>query len=218
MSATHDPFRHDDAAYVLGALDDGERAAFERHLAGCPDCTARVREIEVLPGVLSGIPVEQAGAANTPAVPDTLWPALVRRASAERRRRRAVVGGLAAAAVAASAVAATALWPAGSAPTAPAARAMAPLGAGPLRASAALVSKPWGTEIDLACHYDTAAAPGYAYTLVVVDRGGTSQQLGSWTLAPGGTTRFAGGTALPADQIASIQVQAAGQPVLQLTR
>ncbi len=30
-------------AYAVNALDDAERAAFEEHLAGCPDCAAEVR-------------------------------------------------------------------------------------------------------------------------------------------------------------------------------
>jgi hypothetical protein len=33
-------------AYALGALEPGERADVERHLAGCPECRARVRELE----------------------------------------------------------------------------------------------------------------------------------------------------------------------------
>lgn len=37
-----DPFEHDDAAYVLGALGDAGRAAFEAHLPDCAACTARV--------------------------------------------------------------------------------------------------------------------------------------------------------------------------------
>ncbi len=37
------PERHDDlAAYALGALDPGEAAALERHLAGCPACSERL--------------------------------------------------------------------------------------------------------------------------------------------------------------------------------
>ncbi len=37
------PERHDDlAAYALGALDPGEAAELERHLAGCPACSERV--------------------------------------------------------------------------------------------------------------------------------------------------------------------------------
>jgi hypothetical protein len=35
-------------AYALGALEPEERADVERHLAGCPACRARVRELEVV--------------------------------------------------------------------------------------------------------------------------------------------------------------------------
>ncbi|MEV1143541.1 zf-HC2 domain-containing protein, partial [Micromonospora sp. NPDC049799] len=45
-------FAHDDGAYVLGALAPAERAAYERHLAGCADCRQAVAEIAVLPGLL----------------------------------------------------------------------------------------------------------------------------------------------------------------------
>jgi anti-sigma-K factor RskA len=34
------------AAYVLSALDDPERAAFERHLDGCSECAAEVRSLQ----------------------------------------------------------------------------------------------------------------------------------------------------------------------------
>ena len=39
--------------YVLGALPPGERLAFEEHLSGCVECTATVRELAGLPGLLS---------------------------------------------------------------------------------------------------------------------------------------------------------------------
>ena len=41
MSELHD----DAAAYALDALDPVEQAEFERHLAGCADCTAEVAEL-----------------------------------------------------------------------------------------------------------------------------------------------------------------------------
>jgi anti-sigma factor RsiW len=50
-----DPYEHDDAAYVLGALSPTERAAFEEHLLTCDECAARVREIEDVPDLLAGI-------------------------------------------------------------------------------------------------------------------------------------------------------------------
>jgi anti-sigma-K factor RskA len=33
-------------AYAVGAVDDLERASFERHLAGCPDCRAEVASLQ----------------------------------------------------------------------------------------------------------------------------------------------------------------------------
>lgn len=37
-----DPFVYDDAAYVLGALDEPERTWFETHLEDCVECAAWV--------------------------------------------------------------------------------------------------------------------------------------------------------------------------------
>lgn len=55
MSAhEHDPYWEDErAVYLLGALDDDERAAFETHLADCDRCRAELRwlqpAVDVLP-------------------------------------------------------------------------------------------------------------------------------------------------------------------------
>jgi anti-sigma-K factor RskA len=47
------PHPHPDlAGYVLGALDPGETAAFEQHLAGCDTCRAEVEELEGLPELM----------------------------------------------------------------------------------------------------------------------------------------------------------------------
>ena len=44
MSETdHTRWKDDVAAYVLGALEPGEAAELERHLAGCADCRAELR-------------------------------------------------------------------------------------------------------------------------------------------------------------------------------
>ena len=45
----------DVAAYVLGALDDADSAAFERHLAGCPRCQAELDELSGLPALLDQV-------------------------------------------------------------------------------------------------------------------------------------------------------------------
>jgi len=41
----HDRWQDASAAYVLGALDEAERAAFEDHLAGCPACREEVDDL-----------------------------------------------------------------------------------------------------------------------------------------------------------------------------
>jgi anti-sigma-K factor RskA len=52
MTTTHDELKANAAAYALGALEPGERVAFEAHLAGCTECIAEVREMRLIAGVL----------------------------------------------------------------------------------------------------------------------------------------------------------------------
>jgi anti-sigma-K factor RskA len=42
----HESRRDEIAAFLIGALDPGEAAELERHLAGCPDCRAELRWLE----------------------------------------------------------------------------------------------------------------------------------------------------------------------------
>ena len=46
-------FEINDGAYLLGAITPAQRAEFERHLAGCPQCRESVAQLAVLPGLLS---------------------------------------------------------------------------------------------------------------------------------------------------------------------
>jgi anti-sigma-K factor RskA len=70
------------AGYVLGALDPGETAAFEQHLAGCDICRAEVAELRGLPELMrrAAPPVE------VPAGLRERTFAAVERAAASRRR------------------------------------------------------------------------------------------------------------------------------------
>ncbi|WP_223145047.1 zf-HC2 domain-containing protein [Actinotalea subterranea] len=52
----HDACVPDAGAYVLGALDAGERAAFERHLRTCADCRGAVDELADVPALLDRVP------------------------------------------------------------------------------------------------------------------------------------------------------------------
>ena len=57
MSDDVDPFIHDDAAYVMGALSAEDRLAFEAHLVECPRCAQRVAELSGLTDLLDKIPL-----------------------------------------------------------------------------------------------------------------------------------------------------------------
>jgi anti-sigma-K factor RskA len=61
----HEHWRDATGAYVLGALDETERAAFEEHLAGCPACRDEVDQL--LPAV-EALPISVDPVAPTPAL------------------------------------------------------------------------------------------------------------------------------------------------------
>jgi anti-sigma factor RsiW len=47
VTSDHDRHQEDVGAYLLGALEPAEQAAFEGHLAGCSDCRADLEELRV---------------------------------------------------------------------------------------------------------------------------------------------------------------------------
>jgi hypothetical protein len=220
---TIDPFAHYDGAYALGALDDDDRRAFEAHLETCPDCQARVADLRATASLLALLPpsIDLNDLTDDPVdepAPDTLLPRLLREAGRERARRRwltAAVSGLAAAALVALAVV---LWPGGSGTPAPAAQAFAAVRPSPLTATAQLVTKAWGTEIDLHCTYPASDNDRFGYNLVVIDKNRKPHDAGDWTLVPGRAgIDFTGGTSVPRDQIASGQITTpTGTPILEL--
>jgi Putative zinc-finger len=213
-----DPFEHDDAAYVLGALSPADRAAFEEHLQTCLECTARVREIEDVPDLLAGIAATDIVEPPEP-MPDTLLPGLIRRAVVQRRRQRWLVGGLASVAAACLIALVAVVWPtSSSAPKKPTAQAFVAVADSPVRASAVLTQKAWGTGIDLHCHYVAGVDRIFRYDLVVYGRSGKPQTVGSWALPPDRDIEFPAGTALPLDQITKMEITLPnGTPVLRLT-
>jgi hypothetical protein len=138
--------------------------------------------------------------------PDTLLPGLLRRAATERRRRRGLMAGLAALAAACLVALAILAWPTTTSSGHPAPRALSPVIASPVRADATLVGKAWGTEIDLHCRYSAGVEAGTPYLLVVRDRHGHPEKLGTWTLPPGKQISFSAGTALRPSQIGQVEV------------
>lgn len=217
---TPDPFEHDDAAYVLGALSKPEREAFQAHLATCEACTTRVNLLGTTRTLLGDITAADLAEPDTPPQPDTLLPGLLRHAASARRRQRWLTGGLTGLAAACLIALAVAVWP--SAPTSdtPRPQAMTALAVSPVRATAALADRKWGTEIDLDCYYTghASASARLTYGLRLIDRKGATHDLGTWTLAPGTETTFTSGTALSRDEISSVQITLPnGTPILHLT-
>jgi hypothetical protein len=225
-----DQFTFDAAPYVLGALAPEERQAFEQHLVECPACESAVREFAGLPGLLSRLPADEVATAldGTPEPPPTLLPALQFAVRRERRVRRWRVAatGLAAAclAIIGTAVVVNQVSGNGSSsrpPVAsvPQALAFQSLGDAPVVATASLIGKTWGTEIDMKCTY---SGPGWdgsepEYTLTAYDRQNTPHRIGDWKVLAGKEVQLKMSTGIARDQIKSLQVvNSTNTPVLQL--
>ncbi len=222
---------HLDGAYVLGALAPEERLEFERHLADCPVCARSVQQLAGLPGLLSQVSVDVLEAAPADeAMPDTLLPALVREVRRERRRRRRWATGLVAAAavvvVAGVSVAVITAGDDGGAPratptvsTAPE-RHMTSVAAG-VDGWLSLTPVAWGTRLDLTCTYELADRAYQSgpptYEMVVRTSDGGSERVASWRGVLGTPMTVTGATALPVEDIASVEVRTSdGRRVLRL--
>lgn len=235
-----DPFENDDAAYVLGALGDDERAAFESHLASCDACAARVAAlapvhetlvaavraadesvIVALRGDSAADPPADAAAdpAADPARADELLDGLVRRVERRRRRYRWTIGAMGTVAAAAVAALITVAAVAPRVETRPAAvfsGEMTAVSASNVSATASVNGTPWGSEITVSCSYTGGSAyqSDDVYTLEVVDLAGQSHTIGSWTLARTNQVQITGGIDLSPGQIRAVEVARADGPVV----
>lgn len=210
------PFAHDDGSYVLGALSPAERAAYERHLAGCATCRKAVAEIAVLPGLLGRLDPAGLGRVGESATTGARLPALIDAAAAVRRRERRTThwryaGTALTAACLALVVGLGPGWlgpnPVTRPTAAPTASDQVPLvamrpvrGEVPVSAAVGLDGTSWGTEITMRCTYGTSTGypKAYSFHLVAYGADGAREQVASWAAAAGdeirltGATRFAG--------------------------
>jgi hypothetical protein len=226
-------FAHLDGAYVLGSLGATERAAYERHLPGCEECSRAVRELAGLPGLLGRVPsevLELSGEAEPP--PATLLPAVVSEVRRSRRRRALVTTLLGAAAAVVLVLGVIAVTvsvlddddqPA-TAPTAPVSteppEQMESLAQGSVAGWVSLTEQTWGTRIDLTCTYESQGYDGWVwYALLVRADDGRVEQVGTWRAAPGREMHVTMAASVPPEDIASVVVKtASGQSVLRLDR
>jgi hypothetical protein len=211
---TTDPYLHDDAAYVLGALSPVQRRAFEEHLAGCPACSSAVNEVAGLPGLLAALDESSfTGSVDTPPVPETLLPQLLRQVRRERRRSRLAAGvGLAAAALLAVALIGVAFRGGSSTDPqadAPRAQPMTQVQQDVVSATMSFEQVAWGTRMHLSCTYhadDWGETNAPSYALIVHPRRGAAQQVATWRAAPGKTTELDAATDLDPGQISAVDV------------
>ncbi|GAA2492170.1 anti-sigma factor family protein [Winogradskya humida] len=201
---------HDDGAYVLGALAPAERMAYERHLATCSFCREAVAEIAVLPGLLGRLdPADFERLTAPPPIPRrrTTSPDLVSAVQTTRRQERKrirwrVMGTALAAACLALVVGIGAVFVMG--------RSGTPDGDAPgptiamtpdnervqVSAQLNLAGAQGGTRVNLICAYNRGDADSEPYTIRLMAYGPDeeSEQLGSWTAAPGKEVSMSGFT------------------------
>jgi len=217
-------FAVDDGAYVLGSLAPADRAAFERHLPGCPTCREAVAALAVLPGLLGRLDAATAVAVGPEAgvsTPPTLLPralaaaAAQRRRAHSRRRRHAVAAGVAAACLAAAVGVAVHAVDVGDGPPGIAMTAMRPVSDNsPVSADVGLVAIEGGSRVDMTCRYASGYSGHWVVRLVVFPEMGAGEQIGSWTAASGQEIVVQAITHLAPDEIARVEVQRADRGVL----
>lgn len=221
-AAEHARFEFDDVAYLLGALDDEQRQAFEEHQRRCSICRNQLADFGELPAMLQRADVS---AWEPEAPPDTLLPRLLRQVSASRRRQawRAGVLGLAAAClVAALAIGGVLGWQHERRPQTLVMQSVGPNAAG-VYATVQLTGSSSGPRVNLDCEYH-ATGGSYpigdipSYRMVIFNRKGQQVDLGSWTPQPGEDVQLTRTSPWPRQSISRIEVaDDHGQTVLVLS-
>jgi hypothetical protein len=214
-------YARSDAAYVLGALTPEERHQYEQHLHGCDTCTAAVREVAGLPGLLARLSADRViamdaagdppeGGPPEPPVPQVLLPRLLRQVRRDRRRSRLRVAAAAAAVAASVAVGGTVgvQHVTASGPR-PVSRTVSLQGVGNPEAhgTVQLIGWTWGTTVRVTCHSDHSGGDhSGVYTLYVTDRTGTEYAVSSWRSVQEDVT-VPGGIAMTPDEAMTFRVR-----------
>ncbi|WP_406196993.1 zf-HC2 domain-containing protein [Kitasatospora sp. NBC_01560] len=214
--------RTDVGAYVLGLLEPADRAAFEEHLAGCPQCAEQVRELGFMEPLLAEYAASAEAAGLDPAAPPpepdgALLDRLVAEVAARRRRGRirrlVLVGAAAAMLVAGPAITAAVVTDSAPGVVAVAQQFSATDPASGARAVVGVDGKPWGTQVSL--ELSNVRGP-LSCDLVAVSHTGERQTVTTWSVPAAGygpsgtgpaTLHTSGGTGLRPGDIDHFEVR-----------
>jgi hypothetical protein len=189
-------------AYVLGALDAREEAWVRTHLATCATCRDSLRELEWLPARLGAVPAQdvEALAVEALAVEPPLLDRVLAASRRDRRvrRRRLVLAAAGVAAAAVTGITVVAVDDPGPAPVLQVADARTGV-----TARVGLTPADEGTRLNLQL---SGVRPGERCALVARARDGRIETAATWVATYTGTADVPGTTAIPADQLESLDV------------
>ncbi|MGW5241245.1 zf-HC2 domain-containing protein [Monashia sp. NPDC004114] len=202
-------------AYVLGGLSDEDHRAFSEHLRTCRQCQAELGQVSGIPRLLhlagpAGGPhlaTTQTGAPEPAlAEPDDARVArLLREVGRRRRRRRTWFASLSAAAAVLLFVAGGLIGPsivASNPPTTHVAAAALP--GSSVKVDVALVTRGWGTQLDIDCE---DMPKNGELLLWVTDHNGNQTPVASWLATPSGYSKVTGATALRPNEITRVEIR-----------
>lgn len=200
-------------AYVLGGLSDDDHRAFTEHLRGCAQCQQELGQVSGLPRLLElagptggpHVSGDLAAAGSEPASATRDASSLLAEVARRRRRRRGWLGGAAAAALAASFAAGSLIGPGLLTTEPPTTHIVAAAASDPaVRVDVALVTRGWGTQLDLDC--EDMPTDGQL-ALWVTDASGTTTNVASWRATKSGYARVTGATALRPNEIRAVEIK-----------
>lgn len=220
-------------ADALGALDEAESAAVREHFAACAPCRAAQQDLAGAAGLLALVSLEEVE--RVFGDEEGRLARLLDRVRSERARehrarwRTTLVAAVLLAIAVGGGGWAVGRWltpvtPDGAAPVArPYPTKVAPVEwtavdpSTSVEATVTMNTVAWGTKIDVAL---TGVRKGDVCSLVIYDRAGRRWGGGSWKVAYDRGVRWSGGVAVPADQVARIEILAADNrgPLVRLER
>jgi Putative zinc-finger len=186
-------------AYVLGALDAAERIEIEEHLRDCAYCRDELVRLSPLPGLLGQVSLDDVLAAEPPIRPAEATPPA--KPSRFRRRTLATVAavallvtgvGLAGRVVVNDDSTTTATWSTST-------------DASGITATADLVDRGWGTDIELTMDDLPARA---RCRLIVVGSDGRIETAGWWTTGYAAQAEVPASTSIESDAIERMEIRA----------